>query len=145
MRNLRLPTALAGIVAAYGLATAPTARAANGWVTVPGGACQLSIPTTNTGVRPKATGFRNESTTTSNFVYCAIPLTGYSQPEQPYAIGLVVYSIDGAAHNVTCTLVVGIAGDVAHREGEPRSSGPELTALVPGLYHARPCFIGSDG
>src|SRR5690242_8566521 len=37
--------------------------------TNPGGACQLSIPTTNTGVRPKATGFRNEGTV-NNFVIC---------------------------------------------------------------------------
>ena len=74
MRNLRLITTLIGIVATCGLATAPVAIATEVQQTiiVPGSVCQLSIPTTNTGVRPKATGFRNESTTTGNFVICPL-------------------------------------------------------------------------
>ncbi|MFO1473032.1 MAG: hypothetical protein U1F20_00190 [Lysobacterales bacterium] len=42
----------------------------------PADSCQLlSIPTTDTGVRPKATGFRNEGTT-DQFVIC-----GYGIPD----------------------------------------------------------------
>jgi hypothetical protein len=142
MRDLRLPTALAGIVAVYGLATTPTAQAATayGSTTVPGGACQLSIPTTNTGVRPKATGFRNESTTTSNFVYCPIPLTSYSQAEQPYGIGIIVYSIDGAPHNVTCTLVAGLAGSsvptVYSSKAETVDASDNVHGAYPGQLYA---------
>ena len=116
MRDLRLPTALAGIVAVYGLATAPMARAAEIQQTmvVPGAVCQLSIPTTNTGVRPKATGFRNESTTTSNFVICPLVMpTVRSENANPLALGYVVLaSLDGLAHSVSCTAVAGFGGSV---------------------------------
>jgi len=104
MRNLPLHTTLACFAAVCGLASAPAAKASN-LDLVNGAACQLSIPTTATGVRPKASGFRNESTTTSSFVICTMPrstTTGeYSQ------VGLIGYSLDGAAHAVTCTAVAG--------------------------------------
>lgn len=113
MRDLRLSAALAGIVAAYGLATSPVVHAAaegSAYAAIPGGACQLSIPTTNTGVRPKATGFRNESTTTSNFVFCPLPYVNYSQAYEYKNVGVTVYSIDEEVHSVTCILAVGING-----------------------------------
>jgi len=74
----------------------------------PGAACQLSIPTTDTAVRPKATGFRNESTAKSAFVIC-----GYGMPSNDQlvtSIDLYFISIDGGSRNVSCTAVSGTAG-----------------------------------
>lgn len=74
----------------------------------PASACQLSIPTTDTQVRPKATGYRNESKTKSAFVIC-----GYDLPTIdgfPLAIHLEVVSLDGAARTVNCTAVTGVSG-----------------------------------
>ena len=105
MRHLRLPAALAGVVAAYGLATTPISMAAEIQQTmvVPGATCQLSIPTTNTGVRPKATGFRNESTTTGNFVICPLVApTVRSSNANPLTNGYIILSsLDGQAHSVS--------------------------------------------
>jgi hypothetical protein len=116
MHNFRLPAVLAGLVAACGLATAPISTAAEIQQTmvVPGAVCQLSIPTTNTGVRPKATGFRNESTTTSNFVICPLVTpTVRSANANPLANGYIILSsLDGQAHSVSCTAVVGLGGNV---------------------------------
>ena len=100
MRNLRLSAALAGMVAVYGLSLAPVAHAASTFAT--GSICQLSIPTTDTKFRPKATGGRNESTSASNFVICPLPdPTGAGF----FTISTSLYSIDGASHDVTCTAV----------------------------------------
>ena len=115
MRHLRLSAALACFVAAYGLATTPISMAAEiqQIMVVPGATCQLSIPTTNTGVRPKATGFRNESTTTSNFVICPLVTpTIRSADTNPLTAGYIfLSSLDGLAHNVSCTAVAGLEGD----------------------------------
>jgi hypothetical protein len=117
MRNLRLPTVLAGIVAVHGLATSPTAdaNALSLYMTVPGASCQLSIPTTDTGVRPKAVGFRNESTVTSNFVIC--PLTSPTDLGDNFApftlLAIWLRPLDGLAHSVSCTAVVGDGVGVA--------------------------------
>ena len=114
MRNLRIPAALAGLVAVYGLAGMPAAKAAtsHAYATYVGATCQLSIPTTDTSARPKATGFRNESTTVSNFVIC--PISSSVTPAGGGNIFIWLYailtSIDGASHNVTCTAVTGGSG-----------------------------------
>jgi hypothetical protein len=111
VRDLRLQTSLACIVAACGLATSETAdaNALSLYMTVQGASCQLSIPTTNTGVRPKATGFRNESTTTSNFVICS--LSSPTDEGQNFGafdlVAIVIRSMDGMAHDVSCTAVTG--------------------------------------
>ena len=116
MRNLRLSAALTSIVAVYGLVSAPVATATEVQQTmiIPGAVCQLSIPTTNTGVRPKATGFRNESTTTGNFVICPLVTpTIRTIDANPLAGGsIVLSSLDGQAHNVSCTAVSGIGKEL---------------------------------
>ncbi|HET7127331.1 MAG TPA: hypothetical protein VFI26_09615 [Lysobacter sp.] len=67
-----------------------------------GPACQLSIPTTDTKTRPKATAFRNEGTTNA-FVICEFGSpTGEMTKAEMY-----VTSIDGVPRNVTCTGVNG--------------------------------------
>ena len=73
------------------------------------GMCTLSIPTIDTKVRPKATGFRNEGTANA-FVICnftSLPGNdgGTGIPSDPEAVALLPYSIDGADHAVTCTAV----------------------------------------
>jgi hypothetical protein len=74
----------------------------------PARACQLSIPTTDTKVRPKASGYRNEGTT-NQFVICGLDnLDFVSQSIISFGIGLV--SMDGSAHDVSCTGVNGVSG-----------------------------------
>jgi hypothetical protein len=110
MRNPSLTAGLACFVAAYGLASTPVARAVThqSSVVMPGASCQLSIPTTNTGVRPKAIGFRNESTTVSNFVICPFATSHGDDNDEFTLLALAVYSLDGAPHMVTCTAVAGM-------------------------------------
>ena len=111
MRHLRLSAALAGIAVLCGATTLPPAHAAvaSQYLTVPGASCQLSIPTTNTGVRPKAPGFRNESTTTSNFVICSVASpTDLDINFDPFdLVAIIIHSIDGMARNISCTAVTG--------------------------------------
>lgn len=73
----------------------------------PGMACQLSIPTTNTGVRPRATGYRNEGTSAA-FVICGFQLPTGDSDLTRITIGF--NSVDGAAHSFNCTAVNGIPG-----------------------------------
>ncbi len=89
-------------------------------------ACQLSIPTTSTQVRPRATGYRNESTTTSAFVIC-----GYTNPTAGSVKTFILRtaSIDGAAHTFNCTGVAGNAGT-----GTPQAYATKsITATADGM------------
>ena len=72
----------------------------------PGDACQLSIPTTDTKIRPRANGYRNEGTT-SQFVICG--LGGY-EASTPTDMYLYFTSMDGVAHSMSCTAVTGLTG-----------------------------------
>ena len=113
MRKLFDPLSLMWLAMACGLVAAPVVKAATSHASsINGGsACQLSIPTTVTGVRPKATGFRNESTTTGNFVICPIS-SGITPPgASTYTyLSMMVKSIDGDARDVTCTASIGETG-----------------------------------
>lgn len=63
-----------------------------------GTSCQLSIPTTDTKVRPKAIGMRNEGTT-SAFVIC-----GLTSPTGDFTDFYVnIQTIDGVNRTVNCT------------------------------------------
>ena len=72
----------------------------------PASACTLSIPTTDTGVRPKASGFRNEGTV-NNFVICSFAAEGRSGELTPYLDGMFLTFIpdrdDNAAVSFNCT------------------------------------------
>ena len=74
----------------------------------PSAVCQLSIPTTDTAVRPKATGFRNESTTKSAFVICGNVMPA----NDSYAtlIDIFFLSMDGVGRTISCTAVNGFSG-----------------------------------
>ena len=103
--------AIPAALLAFGLAmSAPATAALHQTYTYlnPAAACQLSIPTTDTEVRPKATGFRNESTSKSAFVIC-----GYPRPtndSMPLDIEIFFHSIDGVTRAVNCTGVTGLDG-----------------------------------
>jgi hypothetical protein len=107
--NRRIPPArLACYAAIYTVLATPAANAAT--TTIPGSACQLSIPTTDTKFRPKATGARNESTTVSNYVICPITSPQAANPAMGQgfgAIGIQLISIDGASRSFNCTAVAG--------------------------------------
>lgn len=111
---MRIPyyTSLVTAAIAVGLSAAPAVKAAttsrHGVMT--GGNCQLSIPTTDTKFRPRATGARNESTTTSNFVICPFVVSPSDSDAAPVtSFYAMLYSLDGNAHNgVSCTAVTGI-------------------------------------
>ena len=71
--------------------------------------CQLSIPTVDTTVRAKATGFRNEGTT-SSFAICGMESSNSRSDVgtiQQISIGL--YSLNASAKTVSCTAVNGFA------------------------------------
>lgn len=92
-------------------------------VTTPGARlCTLSIPTTDTGVRPKATGFRNEGKT-SAFVICTFDsapgqtnIYSADRDFDPSLVRLYFTSIDGQAHGFNCT-AVNSWGSVAYGTG----------------------------
>lgn len=107
----------------------------------PAAACQLSIPTTDTPVRPKATGYRNESTSNSVFVIC-----GFDKPASDtlaLQLSLMFTSIDGQARTINCTAVTGIAGFVPLTY-----STKSTTSNIPGTFSflnwASPDFSGQD-
>jgi hypothetical protein len=68
-----------------------------------GAACQLSLPTISSKVRPRASGMRNEGASTE-FVICQYPgVADFS------AVDMSFESIDGAVHDIQCTAVDGDA------------------------------------
>lgn len=106
---------IAGMVSLVIWMTIPlSAQAVNKqrWLTVPAAhLCNLSVPTTDTKVRPKATGFRNEGTTNA-YVICAFDsgpgqddIASPAEPYDPYEIDMWFSGIDGKPHTFTCTAV----------------------------------------
>lgn len=100
MRNI--PIALAATTLIGGLLSMPAlaGSVAKTQTQNAASACALSIPTTDTKVRPKATGFRNEGTT-NQFVICGFDIDSVDPGFHSIQLGFA--SIDGAAHNVSCT------------------------------------------
>ncbi|MFT3897805.1 MAG: hypothetical protein QM719_08935 [Thermomonas sp.] len=98
---------LASCLMAAGLASSPGTSASTivSLQRAPGSVCQLSIPTTSTGVRPKATGFRNESTTTSNFVICPLVSPMATSSDVFTFVNIALLSLDDQSHDVSCTAV----------------------------------------
>lgn len=105
MRNSIPFTSLA--ILAFGAVTSPSAGAVTQARTVRaqgGTACQLSIPTTDTKVRPKSVGFRNEGTTNA-FIICGYPLPNGALT----TFSMNFMSLDSAVHSVQCTAMNGNA------------------------------------
>jgi hypothetical protein len=94
---------------AMGLAAAPAASAATQekiFEFSAADACQLSVPTTDTKIRPRANGYRNEGTT-SQYVICG--MGGYERNTVLYMV-LLYSSMDGQPHSMSCTGVSGMTG-----------------------------------
>ena len=94
---------------ALGLAVAPAATAVTQtkyYEFSAADACQLSIPTTDTKVRPRANGYRNEGTT-NQFVICG--MGGYEGNTVMHMV-LLYTSMDGQTHSMSCTGVTGLTG-----------------------------------
>ncbi|MFT3898334.1 MAG: hypothetical protein QM719_11690 [Thermomonas sp.] len=103
-------TGLACLVAVFGLAATPAARSATGnqYLTISGSICKPAGTNTNPDFVSKATGGRNESTTTGIFVVCPfslspVPIDGGVVTE----MNVTLYSLDGQTHSVACTTVIG--------------------------------------
>lgn len=108
MRTLSLAVASFAVLAA-GMAMGQSAQAAtqNRLMAALGSdSCKLSVPTTDTKVRPRATGFRNEGTT-NQFVICTLHTdngAGGDFGTTPLIdAGLIAISLDGVERDVTCT------------------------------------------
>lgn len=103
--NIKLLAAATALISAT-VGMTPSAHAATTSKTLfldPSTSCQLSVPTTDTAVRPKATGYRNEGTK-SAFVICGTGqlLSGF---DGATSLQIQMISFDGANHNVSCTAV----------------------------------------
>lgn len=111
MSSIRCASAFATCVLVVGL-TIPRAEAAvpieDWYLSAPGDSCQLSIPTIDTKVRPRANGYRNEGTA-SNFVICGY---GNSRILQTRIANVAASSMDGSAHSMSCTFTAGSAPDM---------------------------------
>ena len=84
------------------------AQSAPEFLTVSGSICKPAGAAASTGFVSKATGGRNESTSAGVFVICPFVIT--PTPTEGGAISSInvaLYSVDGAAHDVTCTAVIG--------------------------------------
>jgi hypothetical protein len=88
-----------------GLAAAFPADAATTEKTLfmdPSSSCQLSIPTTTSAIRPRATGVRNEGAETA-FIICGLPRLFSTDLES--TINIQMAAFDGIADSVNCTAV----------------------------------------
>jgi hypothetical protein len=96
--NSSTASILAGAMLAATLQPASAATASRTLWDQGGPACQLSVPTISSLVRPRATGMRNEGTT-SQFIICQ-----YASTSDAFTAAAIYFStIDGANHNVQCT------------------------------------------
>ncbi len=94
----------AGISLAFGLSAQVHAATQTRTTQIPASvACQLSMPTIDTSVRAKATGFRNEGTA-STYVICGLqdPVEGAVTDA-----GIAFYALDNKPHTFDCTAVNG--------------------------------------
>ena len=105
MRTIFLPAAYVAVLA-MGMAR-PAQAASYQTSFTAAGTCQLSIPSIDTQVRAKASGYRNEGTTNA-FVICS-PLAPVYNHVTAFRYYLV--SMDGAAHSVSCTGTSGNTGE----------------------------------
>ncbi len=75
-------------------------------------ACTLSIPSTDTKVRPRATGYRNEGTV-NQFVICVFDTAERLDYGNPLSLHLLFRAYDGSSNNFDCTAVARSAYDHA--------------------------------
>jgi len=98
-----------------------------------GPACQLSVPTTSSKVRPRATGMRNEGTV-NEFVICQ-----YASTSSAFKAAYIYFqTIDGANHAVQCTGMRGTSagGDAFYstKSGETDTYSYNQLSWLPGDF-----------
>lgn len=94
----------------------------------PATACTLSIPTTDTKVRPKALGFRNEGTVNA-YIICGID--NFSNVDGFNWLSVMFLSFDGKRHTFDCTAV---SHDVMYSSTQYLTETIEITdARFPGI------------
>ncbi len=100
--------AVAGAVLVFGLPASAQAVTMSRMTQIPASvACQLSIPTIDTTVRAKATGFRNEGKT-STYAICGLQNPAQDPVEGGVTdVGIAFYALDGKPHTFDCTAVNG--------------------------------------
>jgi hypothetical protein len=131
--NKTMRMALAMLVCGFGML--PHAQAGTQYSSYffnPADNCQLSTPTIDTLVAPRATGYRNTGTK-GVFVIC-----GFSKMNGlPLIDAYVVFtSMDGQPHDVSCTGVNGYAGYL--------QTYATHTVEVPATLYDSVAFHGSD-
>ena len=103
--NTRMLAAATGLIgAALGMAQpAQAVTVSKNMFIDPSTACQLSLPSIDTAVRPRATGYRNEGTS-GVFIICG---SAYFAAGSGTATSLTVQliSFDGVTRDVSCTAV----------------------------------------
>lgn len=109
-RHRQTSLGFAGLALAVGIALVSQVRATNNLDYVfsnAAQACQLSLPTIDTRVSPRATGFRNDGTATT-YVICGL----WKPVADSNYLDATIYlaTADGTAHDVTCTGVNDEAG-----------------------------------
>lgn len=91
---------LASVCGSLLSAPADAATAAKTFYLDPALSCQLSIPTTDTAMRPRATGLRNEGGV-GTFVICGLPYLHSGADAASFKV--VAASFDGIEHTFSCT------------------------------------------
>jgi hypothetical protein len=125
---MRLSIAIPALVASAGIALAPVMATTNNEVISENAAqaCQLSLPTIDTKVSPRATGFRNDGTA-NVFVIC-----GTSSPtdDNDFLSGTALWLYSTSVQDVTvnCTFVTGTTGTYVYSTASlslPAGSDPD--------------------
>lgn len=136
----RVPPAFAilAVVAGFALSSPAAAVTQNRFQLYTGASiCTLSVPTTDTKVRPRATGFNNEGTTNA-FVICTFGPTpgsvGVSSTIGYKAVLLGFKSLDGAEHSVNCTAMNSYADGIAAGFAAPVYVAKTITVNNTGAY-----------
>lgn len=122
----------AGFMLALGLIGTAQADTVTRLAQVPAGtACHLSIPTVDTAMRPRATGFRNEGKA-SVFVIC-----GIQDPVQGAIADATItfYSLDDAAHAFSCTAVNGWPDDGHYAYSTKNVTATSSASGTPLAFH----------
>jgi len=109
MNFLRTAAAMVSVAGLLAALPAPGATLQRIMEDQGGPACQLSVPTTSTQVRPRASGMRNEGTSNA-FVICQFAATS-----SPFTqAGIILASIDGSDHSLSCTGMSGYPTQTAY-------------------------------
>lgn len=125
---MSIPNTLVATILVAGLlgaAPAPAATTTRHLFDQGGPACQLSVPTISSKVRPRANGMRNEGTS-NEYVICQYTRNGGGFFKY---VSISITTFDGIDHDIQCT---GMTGDVVN--GASYSTKTFSTGTNPNWY-----------